>query len=161
MTKEEIITVKIKKLHPDAVVPSYGSDGAAGFDFYALEDVLIVPGETMLIKTGIAMEIPPGYEVQVRPRSGMSLKTTFRVANAPGTIDSDYRGECCIVGHNSSPPEKRKISGTFIMVKPIEIKKGDRIAQGVLNKVPQAYFEVVDELDFTERGVNGFGASGQ
>ena len=145
------IDVKIKKLHPDAIIPTYGTDGAAGFDFYALEDVKIHPGETALIPTGIAMAVPEGYEIQVRPRSGMSLKTSFRVPNAPGTIDSDYRGECCVIGHNLADNKLRNIN----------IKKGDRIAQGVLNKVPQANFQVVEKLDDTERGQGGFGSTGK
>jgi len=145
------IDVKIKKLHPDAIIPTYGSKYAAGFDFYALEDIIIRPGETDLIKTGIAMAIPEGYEIQVRPRSGMSLKTSFRVANAPGTIDSDYRGECCVIGHNLADGKLRNIS----------IKKGDRIAQGVLGKIPQANFQVVEDLDDTERGQGGFGSTGK
>ena len=150
------VKVKIKKLHEDAVVPTYGSEGAAGFDFYALEDVNLMPGDTKLIKTGIAMEIPLGYEVQVRPRSGMSLKTYFRVANAPGTIDADYRGECCVIGQNTKQFNPRLANGGVI-----NIKKGDRIAQGVLNKVPQADFEVVEELGGTDRGEGGFGSSGK
>jgi len=145
----EKINVKIKKLHEDAVIPTYGTDGAAGFDFYALEDTTLSPGQTKLIKTGIAMAIPQGYEIQVRPRSGMSLKTTFRVANAPGTIDSDYRGECCVIGHNLADGKLRNVY----------IKKGDRIAQGVLSKVPQANFQVVKELDDTDRGSGGFGST--
>lgn len=143
------VKIKIKKLHPKAVVPTYGTEGAAGFDFYALEDVSILPNETKLIPTGIAMEIPLGYEIQVRPRSGMSLKTPFRVANAPGTIDSDYRGECNVIGHNSH---------NYHM---LDIKKGDRIAQGVLSRVPQAEFEVVSELGDTVRGTGGYGSTGQ
>jgi len=143
------VKVKIKKLDPKAVVPTYGTDGAAGFDFYAIEDVELLPGETKLIKTGIAMEIPVGYEVQVRPRSGMSLKTSFRVANAPGTIDADYRGECNVIGQNVHQYHM------------LDIKKGDRIAQGVLSKVPQADFEVVDELSDTDRGTGGYGSTGQ
>lgn len=142
------INVKIKKLHEDAVIPTYGTDGAAGFDFYALEDVHLKPKETKLVKTGIAMAIPQGYEIQVRPRSGMSLKTSFRVPNSPGTIDSDYRGECNVIGHNTSSYEH------------VTIKKGDRIAQGVLNRVPQASFEVVEELEDTARGAGGFGSTG-
>lgn len=144
--------VKIKKLHPDAIVPTYGTEGAAGFDFYALEDVMIRPSEIKLIKTGIAMEIPLGYEVQVRPRSGMSLKTYFRVANAPGTIDCDYRGECNIIGENID---------CRVYGRKISIKKGDRIAQGVLKRAPQAEFQVVEELSDTKRGQGGFGSTGQ
>jgi len=155
------IGVQVKKLHPDATIPTYGSDGAAGFDFYAIEDVILIPGETKLIKTGLAMAIPVGFEIQIRPRSGMSLKTNFRIANAPGTIDSDYRGEFCIIGHHVAQSEKLKNSGGFLKTKPIEIKKGDRIAQGVLNRVPKASFEVVEELDSTNRGVRAFGSTGQ
>mgnify|MGYP000884084635 CR=1 FL=1 len=142
------IDVKIKKLHPDAIIPTYGSKYAAGFDFYALEDIVILPGETNLVKTGIAMAIPEGYEIQVRPRSGMSLNTSFRVANAPGTIDSDYRGECCVIGNN-------------IGIAPYVITKGSRIAQGVLSKIPQANFQVVEDLNDTERGQGGFGSTGK
>jgi len=143
------VKVKVKKLDPRAVVPTYGTEGAAGFDFYAIEDVELLPGERKLIKTGIAMAIPEGYEVQVRPRSGMSLKTSFSVANSPGTIDSDYRGECNVIGFNTHQHHM------------LDIKKGDRIAQGVLSRVPQADFEVVDELDDTERGTGGYGSTGQ
>jgi dUTP pyrophosphatase len=143
------INIPTKKLHEDAVVPTYGTDGAAGFDFYALEEVTLLPGQTQLIKTGLAMAIPQGYEIQVRPRSGMSLKTSFRIANAPGTIDSDYRGECCVIGTNNSEYEH------------ITIKKGDRIAQGVLSRVPQANFQVVEDLDDTDRGSGGYGSTGK
>lgn len=143
--------VRIKKLHEDAVIPTYGSKGAAGFDFYAIEDMAICVGDTVLIRTGLSFAIPEGYELQVRPRSGMSLKTKLRVANSPGTVDSDYRGEVCVIAE--------KISGGD--TGPILIQKGDRIAQGVLNQVPQAEFEVVEVLDYTERGEGGFGSSGQ
>lgn len=153
--------VKVKKLHPDAIIPTYSTEGAAGFDFYALENVTLKPGETKLIKTGLAMSIPQGYEIQVRPRSGMSLKTKLRVANAPGTIDSDYRGECCIIIENTND----QLTSTFIdpikQNPSIRITKGDRIAQGVLNKVPQAVFEVVEDLDETDREQGGFGSTGQ
>jgi len=145
--------VKIKKLHPDAIIPKYQSSGASGFDLHALEDVEIFYGETKLVKTGLAVAIPEGYELQVRPRSGTSLKTGLRVANSPGTIDADYRGECCIIMHH-----------TFNNLQyghPIQIKKGDRIAQGVICPVLQVEFEEVDNLDDTERGQNGFGSSGK
>lgn len=144
------IDVKIKKLHPDAVVPTYGTDGAAGFDFYALEDVVLQSGETKLIKTGLAMAIPEGYEIQVRPRSGTSLKSQFRIANSPGTIDSDYRGECCVIGSFYG-----KAGESY------SINKGDRIAQGVLSEVPQANFQLVEDLNETDRGAGGFGSTGK
>jgi dUTP pyrophosphatase len=140
--------IKIKKLHPDAIIPTYGSEGAAGFDFYALENIIVPAHESVLVKTGLSMAIPNGYEIQVRPRSGISLKTPLRVANAPGTIDSDYRGEVCIIIHNTSD------SG-------YEITKHTRIAQGVLKEVPQANFIEVNELDDTTRGDSGFGSTGE
>lgn len=143
--------IKIKKLHPDAIIPTYGSEGAAGFDFYALENIIVPAHESVLVKTGLSMAIPNGYEIQVRPRSGISLKTPLRVANAPGTIDSDYRGEVCIIIHNTSG------SG-------YEITKHTRIAQGVLKEVPQANFIEVykqEDLGSTERGTKGMGSTGK
>ncbi len=140
--------VKIKKLHEEAVIPAYQSAGAAGFDFHALGDVYIDPGDTVIVRTGLGMVIPNGYELQIRPRSGMSAKTKIRVGNAPGTIDSDFRGEIKIILDNI---------GTF----PVTIKSGERIAQGVLAEVGQAEFEIVNELDETARGSNGFGSSGK
>ena len=140
--------IKIKKLSQDAVIPQYQTTGAAGFDFHAIEDMEIFPRQTVLVKTGLSMEIPEGYELQVRPRSGMSLKTKMRVANSPGTIDSDYRGEICIIMENMG------MLGSL----PYEIKKGDRVAQGVICPVYQATF-IEDELSDTERGEGGFGST--
>lgn len=141
--------VKIKKTHPNAKIPVYQSRGASGFDFHALEDVILLPGDTKLIKTGLSFEIPEGYELQVRPRSGMSLKTKMRVSNSPGTVDADYRGEVCIIADH--------ITGDGI----IHIKKGDRVAQGVICPIIQAQFEVVDILDETSRGSGAFGSTGR
>lgn len=142
--------VQIKKLHPDAVIPKYQTKGASGFDLHALEDINIFSGETKLVKTGLAVAVQEGYELQVRPRSGVSLKTTLRVANAPGTVDSDYRGEVCIIITNTdATPSQRH-----------QIKKGDRIAQGVVCPVVQAELEQVSELDETVRGSGGFGSTG-
>lgn len=143
--------VKIKKLHPEAAVPKYQTKGAAGFDLSALEDVYIYPGETKLVKTGLSMEIPEGYELQIRPRSGMSLKTKIRIANSPGTIDSDYRGEIAIIIDHIGFSERRI---------PYIIEKGERIAQGILQAVIQADFEIVEEdLSTTERGEGAFGST--
>ena len=145
----EHITVVYKKLSEDAIVPTYAHLGDAGADLYASEDCTAKVGEVTFVHTGIAMKIPKGYEGQVRPRSGLSAKTKIRVANAPGTIDSNYRGEVCILVDNYG-------SAPFI------IKKGDRIAQIVFNKVPTADFvegEVESEEDNT-RGDKGFGSSG-
>ncbi len=140
--------VQIKKLHPDAVVPKYQTKGSAGFDLAAIEDGTIYPGQTALIKTGLAVAVPLGYELQVRPRSGTSLKTPFRVANAPGTVDSDYRGEVCIIMTNIGTEYKHFF-------------KGERLAQGVITEVFQAEFDEVTELDSTERGSGGFGSTGK
>lgn len=143
----EKVRVKVKKIHPDAVIPQYKTSGSAGFDLYAIEDVEIQPGETKQIRTGLIFEIPEGYEIQIRPRSGMSLKTPLRISNAPGTIDSDYRGEVMIIAENTS-------------IMPFQVEKGTRIAQGVLQKVPQAEFIEVEKVSETERGEGGFGSTG-
>ncbi|MBM7592213.1 dUTP diphosphatase [Brevibacillus fulvus] len=170
--KMKQIPVKVKKLHPDAVIPQYAKPGDAGFDLVAIEDVIIAPGETVKVPTGLAFAIPEGYELQVRPRSGISAKTKLRVSNAPGTIDSSYRGEVCVLIDNVAPiPYRhltcvRRIDGAVhsVDIKRPEgsyiIRKGDRIAQGVICEVPVAQFEEVDGLDETERGIGGFGSSG-
>ena len=142
----ERVKVQIKKLSEDAVIPQYAHKTDAGADVYAIEDVTLKPHETQLIKTGISVAIPVGYEIQVRPRSGLSLKTGLRVANAPGTIDSDYRGEVCVIMTNTA-----NLSQT--------INKGDKIAQLVISAVPMIDWVEVDELDSTERGEGGFGST--
>jgi len=149
--------VQIKKLHPDAVIPKYATVGSAGFDLVAVEDVVIEAGFTILVKTGIAVAVPPGFELQIRPRSGTSLKTALRVANSPGTVDSDYRGEICVIMTNA---KSHPTTGNVFLYDPIEIKKGDRIAQGVICPVYQAEFEEVETLDETARGAGGFGSTG-
>lgn len=143
--------IRIKKLHEDAVIPQYATHGASGFDLVALEDINFELFETKLVKTGLAIDVGPGYELQVRPRSGLSLKTGFRVANSPGTVDSDYRGEVCVI--MTLQPDGRCTVG-------YKIKKGDRIAQGVVCPVVRADIEVVDYLDETNRGSGGFGSTG-
>lgn len=179
-----VINVKIRRLHPDAAIPQYATELAAGFDLVAVEDVIIAPGETELVPTGIAVEIPPGYEMQVRPRSGISRKTKLRISNSPGTVDGDYRGEVGVIVDNTTLPEygidiregrtvRAKcgqaitLEGEYVPVDghdhvafPYIIRKGDRIAQGVIVPVMRANFEVVDELTETERGDGGFGSTG-
>lgn len=145
----------IKKLHPDAVTPQYATSGSSGFDLAALEDTNINPGETKLVKTGLAVDVGPGYELQVRPRSGLTLKTGLRVANSPGTVDSDYRGEVCVIMTNTSDSNNPLKDLTAY------IKKGDRIAQGVVCPVMRADIEVVEYLDDTARGAGGFGSTGK
>lgn len=141
------LPIKVKKLHPDAKIPTYGSKGASGADLYALELVAIEPGTTRQVKTGIAFELPKGFEIQVRPRSGLSLKTGLRVANAPGTVDSDYTGDCSVLLTNT---------GTEIYI----VQPGDRIGQAVLCPVFQMELFESKELTETERGDKGFGSTG-
>ncbi|MBT4136153.1 dUTP diphosphatase [archaeon] len=138
------MNVKIKKLHPDAKVPLVGSEHAAGFDFYSVEDVILYPGETKAVSTGIAIQIPEGKACFIWDRSGMGFKGVHRFA---GLIDSDYRGEFKIVLHNSNDYR-------------FEIKKGDRIVQGVIQDYYQPKFEVVDDLENTNRGEGRFGSTG-
>lgn len=149
--------IRIKKLHEDAVIPKYATNGSSGFDLVALEDVSIAPGETKLVKTGLAVDVGPGYELQVRPRSGLSLKTPLRVANAPGTVDADYRGEVCIIMTNIATASSPSDAWT----KGYKVTKGERVAQGVVCPVVQADIEVVDYLDETDRGSGGFGSTGK
>ena len=139
--------LKVKLLNDFTKVPEYATKGSAAFDLSSSEDVVLYVGNTKLIPTGLAFEIPEGFELQIRPRSGMSYKTGFRIANSPGTIDSDYRGEVSIIAETN---------GEAI----VHIKKGDRIAQAVLAPVTQAEFEVINDLTETERGEGGFGSTG-
>ena len=141
-------SIQLKRLRDSALEPTYGSDGAAAFDLYAAEEVSIKPNETKVVPLGYAMGIENGYEVVIRPRSGLSLKTGLRIANAPGTIDSDYTGEVGIIMHNTSEDNKL-------------IRIGDRIAQGVLQRVQRVHFVFVAQLSPTERGDGGFGSTGK
>jgi dUTP pyrophosphatase len=138
-----------KKLHRWAKLPTYATSGASGFDLYALEWTMLSPGETQAIRTGWAVAVPEGYELQIRPRSGLSLKTNLRVANSPGTIDSDYRGELCVIVTNIGT-EAQEI-----------IERGDRIAQGVVCPIVRVAINKVDKLDETIRGNKGLGSTGQ
>lgn len=149
-----MVTIKLKKLEnfdQNLPLPGYETSLAAGADIRASigpgEFMTIKPGERVLVPTGLSMEIPAGYEVQVRPRSGLSLKTGLLVVNSPGTIDADYRGEVKIILGNLG--NKDEI-----------INHGDRVAQLVLAPVTQANFEVHDELTDTQRGAGGFGSTG-
>lgn len=130
-------------------LPEYQTSGAAGMDIRAFvpSDIKIKPGEVKLVPTGLYLEIPKGYEIQVRARSGLALKNSIGVANGIGTIDSDYRGELCVILVNFGQNE-------FV------VKNGDRIAQMVLNKYEPIKFVVDEELSSTERGEGGFGSSG-
>ncbi|WP_114521537.1 dUTP diphosphatase [Altererythrobacter sp. ZODW24] len=143
------VTVKLKRL-PHGLsldLPAYATSGAAGMDVVSAETVSIRPGGRHAVATGLSMAIPEGYEIQVRPRSGLALKHGITVPNTPGTIDSDYRGELKVIlinhGDDSFP-----------------IQRGDRIAQLVLAPVIQASWDEVGELDDTDRGASGFGSTG-
>lgn len=146
-------------------VPSYAKEGDAGMDVCSAKEVLIAPGETVIIPTGIKLAIPEGYEIQVRPRSGISFKTPLRLSNSPGTIDSGYRDELGIIMTNTSESAfcdkiydidtKGNYKGTY------RIRKGDRIAQIVLQVVPKIKFTIVDSVESigNNRG-GGFGSTG-
>ena len=139
--------IGFKKVHPDAMLPKYAHDGDAGMDVYAVEDVKLRPLEPMLVKTGLVADIPTGYEIQVRPRSGLALKHGITCINTPGTVDADYRGEVGVLLVN--------LGNT-----PFVINDGERIAQMVVARHEQVAFESVDVLDETERGDGGYGHSG-
>lgn len=154
------VSVKVAKVHEKAQVPAYMTEGAAGFDLYCVEDISIPPGATVLVKTGLKVAIPEGYEIQVRPRSGTSFKTKLRIANAPGTVDSDFRGELCVIVENTDV--SNGLSADYER-RTVKLKALDRVAQGVLSQVPRANFEVVseEELGATDRGSGGFGSTGK
>ena len=143
------IPVPVKRLPNFAglELPAYATQGAAGMDVLSAEDVTLAPGGRHAVATGLAMAIPPGFEIQVRPRSGLALKHGVTVPNTPGTIDSDYRGELKVIMINHGDA-------------PFEIRRGDRVAQLVLAPVTRASWLPVDELDETARGQGGFGSTG-
>ncbi|MGK5512271.1 dUTP diphosphatase [Brevibacillus formosus] len=172
MSEVKKLNVRIKKLHDDAVIPQYARAMDAGFDLVAVDDVLIKPGETKKVPTGLAFALPEGFELQIRDRSGVASKTKLRVSNAPGTVDAGYRGEVSVIMDNISQLKQGIVAGEFVFIDGRDalgkehdrgsyiIQKGDKVAQGVIAIVPIAQFEVVDELDETERGTGGFGSSG-
>jgi dUTP pyrophosphatase len=139
--------LKIQQLHESAIIPHYAHPGDAGLDLFAIEQQDILPGETQLIKTGIAIALPPGYEAQIRPRSGLALKHSITVLNSPGTIDSGYRGEIGIILINHGKK-------TFPVV------PGMKIAQMVVTSFIQTKVIVTQDLDSTSRAKKGFGSTG-
>ncbi|HSQ94822.1 MAG TPA: dUTP diphosphatase [Croceibacterium sp.] len=149
MSLPEGVAVQIKRLpHGEGLdLPRYATAGAAGMDVLSAEDVTLAPGARHAVATGLAVAIPPGYEIQVRPRSGLALKHGIGVPNTPGTIDSDYRGELKVILINHGR-------------EPFAIHRGDRIAQLVLAPVTLAEWDEVAELDDTARGAGGFGSTG-
>jgi dUTP pyrophosphatase len=141
--------VRFRRLRPAAVLPRYMTEGAAGMDLASAAEgpITIAPGERLGVPTGWSMELPPGFEAQVRPRSGLSLKHGVTVVNAPGTIDSDYRGEVQVILVNLGPEEFR-------------VRNGDRIAQLVISPVVRVSFSRQATVDETTRGGGGFGSTG-
>lgn len=190
MNEQKQVNVRLKKLNGYARTPIYKQIGDSGMDLHTTEDVFIAPGETKIIPTGLAFAVPRGWELQVRDRSGISSKTKLRVANAPGTIDSGYRGEVGVIVDNIRQSEYAikfdSLGGSAIsadiVVKvssfvetvngdieitdepyPIGtyfIPKGTRIAQAVFCQVGEAQIEVVNDLDETERGEGSYGSTG-
>lgn len=143
------ITIEIKRLPngADLPLPAYATEGAAGMDVVAAEDLTLAPGGRHAVATGFALAIPDGYEIQVRPRSGLALKHGISLPNTPGTIDSDYRGELKIIMINLGDA-------------PFVIQRGDRIAQLLAAPVQLARFAEVETLSDTARGAGGFGSTG-
>lgn len=146
--------VKVQRLQPDARIPTYGSDGAACFDFFAYcpnTRTFLLPNNPVVFNTGVAIEIPEGWALLIYSRSGHGFKSDTRLSNCVGVIDSDYRGEIKV----------RLIRDTLGDSHPHYIDHGDRIAQGMLVPVEKIQFEIVNQLSTTERGAGGFGSTGK
>ena len=145
------VTVRVRRLdnNPDLPLPKYQSEGSSGLDLRAAVEgkITLQPGEIKLIRTGLSISLPHGYEAQVRPRSGLALQYGLGLVNSPGTIDSDYRGEIGVIAINWGKGQ-------------VTVKRGDRIGQIVITKVSRAIIEEVADLDCTKRGDGGFGHSG-
>jgi len=141
------MNLKIIKLNDAAQVPRYGHEGDAGLDLFAIQSHQILPGATQLISTGVAIELPPSTEAQIRPRSGLALKHSITVLNAPGTIDAGYRGEIGVILINHGQDQ-------------FQVTAGMKIAQMVITPILQVEIEVVTKLSATRRGEGGFGSTG-
>ena len=145
--------INIQKLHPDATIPRYATDGAACFDIHAILDapVTLYRGESVIIRTGLAFEVPDGYALMVYGRSGQAFKHGIRLANSVGVVDSDYRGEVMV-----------KLTREYeTATNPITIETGDRIAQAMVIPSPRVEFEVSEQLTLTDRGQAGLGSTGK
>jgi len=141
------MTLKFKRLVPEAVLPAYAHPSDAGMDLRSVDELTIAPGARALVHTGLVVLLPPMYEAQVRPRSGLALKSGVTVLNTPGTIDSGYRGEVGVILANFGDA-------------PFVVKKGDKIAQMVIAPVTQPMVVETDVVDETDRGAGGFGSTG-
>ncbi|NNU75786.1 dUTP diphosphatase [Clostridium estertheticum] len=142
-----MLNVKVKKINELAILPQYAHEGDAGLDLFSVEEMIIMPGETVLVHTGIQIELPKDTEAQIRPRSGLALKNSITVLNTPGTIDEGYRGEIGIILINHS-----KIN--------FRVEKNMKIAQMVIKPVLKVSIVEVSELNSTQRGKGGFGSTG-
>ncbi|MFF2347725.1 dUTP diphosphatase [Pseudarthrobacter sp. NPDC058119] len=142
------LQVQLKMLDPDLEAPSYAHPGDAGADLRAREDVVLLPGERKLVPTGVAIALPDGFVALIHPRSGLATKHGLTIVNAPGTVDAGYRGEISVTLLNTDPSQ------------PIELRRGDRIAQMVIQRVEYAQFIPVSELSGSVRGTGGFGSTG-
>jgi len=140
-------SVKLEKTHEEAVLPGYAKSGDAGADVRSVTETVIQPGARALLDLGFKIEIEDGWEIQVRPRSGLALKKGVTVLNSPGTIDSGYRGQCGVILQNNSR-------------QPFPVRVGDRVAQFVLKRAPQASFTWTKSVSTSERGEGGFGSTG-
>ncbi|MFI7674527.1 dUTP diphosphatase [Actinophytocola sp. NPDC049390] len=142
------VEVLLTRIDPGVPVPSYANPGDAGADLVTTTDVVIEPGERTTVGTGVAIALPEGYAAFVHPRSGLAARVGLSVVNTPGTIDSGYRGEIriCLVNHD--------------LREPIELRRGDRIAQLVVQRVEHAVFREVDDLGDSQRGAGGYGSTG-
>ena len=143
------IQVQIQRLDPDVELPQYARPGDAGLDLRASEDVELAPGKRAMVPTGLAIALPEGYAGFVQPRSGLAAREGLSIVNTPGLIDSGYRGELKIIAINTDDEHT------------IHIKRGDRIAQLVIQEVPVVHLVEVDELEASERGAAGFGSTGK
>lgn len=142
------VRVLVQRLHPDLPAPTYALPGDAGADIVAAEDVSLAPGERALLPTGIAVALPEGFAAFVHPRSGLAARAGLGLVNAPGTIDAGYRGEIKVIVINHDPRDT------------LHLRRGERIAQLVFQRVERAQFVEVDELPLSERGVGGHGSTG-
>ena len=168
---KRFVQIPVELCHPDAKIPQYANTSDSGMDVYALDDYTIAPGETKLIPTGIKFALPPGYEIQVRPKSGRALKTKLRIANTPGTVDAGYRDEIKVIVENIEPPIKDieydfDDNGTPIIKSILHgaahtIGKGEKFCQLVLMEVPKAALYRVEQVgEIGENRGGGFGSTG-
>ena len=168
---KRFVQIPVELCHPDAKIPQYANTSDSGMDVYAIDDYIIAPGETKLIPTGIKLALPPGYEIQVRPKSGRALKTKLRIANTPGTVDAGYRDEIKVIVENIEPPIKDieydfDDNGTPIIKSILHgaaytIGKGEKFCQLVLMEVPKAALYRVEQVgEIGENRGGGFGSTG-